>query len=405
MSKAQYVIGQRWISEAEAELGLGIVLDVVSRRLTLSFPAAAERRTYAIENAPVSRVVYEAGEKVRHQDGTSIKITRVLEQHGCLLYFGITEENEELSIPEFELDSFVQFSTPRDRLFAGQIDKHKHFTLRYQTLKYLNLHRQSPIFGLAGPRVQLLPHQLYIANEVAQRHEPRVLLADEVGLGKTIEAGLILHQQLISGRVKRALIVVPTSLQHQWLVEMLRRFNLAFTLLDENRCQALMGLDGVEEPASYVNDYSMDAEGGSDNPFETAQLILCSLDFITQNPERYTQALNAEWDLLLVDEAHHLQWSEKSASIAYQNRVGLEYLFPDYPNGIFAHWFTGEIRCPRGDRLHYVHGGYASIYEEDLFLEFHEGILKGSRVVKNEAPTPIAQEDLPWFLRSGGKND
>jgi hypothetical protein len=55
--------------------------------------------------------------------------------------------------------------------------------------------------------------------------------------------------------------------------------------------------------------------------------------------------------------------------------------------------------------LHYVHGGYASIYEEDLFLEFQEGVLKGTRVVKNQAPTPTPQEDLPWFLRSGGKND
>ncbi len=328
----QYVIGQRWISEAEAELGLGIVLDVVSRRLTLSFPAAGERRTYAIENAPVSRVIYEVGEKVRHQDGTPVKITRVLEQHGCLLYFGVTEEQVEITIPEFELDSFVQFSTPRDRLFAGQIDKHTHFTLRYQTLHYLNLHRQSPIFGLAGPRVQLLPHQLYIANEVAQRHQPRVLLADEVGLGKTIEAGLILHQQLMSGRVKRALIVVPTSLQHQWLVEMLRRFNLAFTLLDEVRCQALVGLDSLEESIDYVDDFKdtdFNGEGDSaaeatrDNPFETAQLILCSLDFLTTNPERYAQALAAEWDLLLVDEAHHLVWSEKAASIAYQCIEGL----------------------------------------------------------------------------------
>lgn len=328
MSKSQYVIGQRWISEAEAELGLGIVLDIANRRLTLSFPAAGERRTYAMENAPVSRVMYEVGEKVRHQDGTSVKITRVLEQHGCLLYHGMTEEKVEMAIPEFELDSFVQFSTPRDRLFAGQIDKHTHFTLRYQTLKYANEHRQSPIFGLAGPRVQLLPHQLYIANEVAQRHAPRVLLADEVGLGKTIEAGLVLHQQLMSGRVQRALIVVPTSLQHQWLVEMLRRFNLAFTLLDEARCQALVGLDSVEESIDYVDDFTDDTlqdnqQATSDNPFESAQLILCSLDFLTKYPERYAQAVAAEWDLLLVDEAHHLQWSEKKVSVAYQCIEGL----------------------------------------------------------------------------------
>lgn len=331
MSKSQFVLGQRWISEAEAELGLGIVLDVANRRLTLSFPAAGERRTYALDNAPVSRVVYQVGEKVRHQDGTRIKITRVQEQQGCLLYHGLVFDKdklltkEELAIPEFELDSFVQFSTPRDRLFAGQIDKHTHFTLRYQTLNYLNQHRQSTIFGLAGPRVQLLPHQLYIANEVAQRHAPRVLLADEVGLGKTIEAGLVLHQQWVSGRVNRALIVVPTSLQHQWLVEMLRRFNLAFTLLDEKRCQALVGLDSEEESIDFVDDFTddLEREATSDNPFESAQLILCSLDFLTKNSERYAQALKASWDLLLVDEAHHLQWSEKNVSVEYQCIEGL----------------------------------------------------------------------------------
>lgn len=327
VSNSQFVIGQRWISESEAELGLGIVLDLANRRLTISFPAAGERRTYAVDNAPISRVIYQVGEQVRHQDGTVIKITRALEQHGCLLYSGLTKDNVELAIPEFELDSFVQFSTPRDRLFAGQIDKHTHFTLRYQTLKALHNHRQSAIFGLAGPRVQLLPHQLYIASEVAARHAPRVLLADEVGLGKTIEAGLILHQQLMSGRVQRALIVVPASLQHQWLVEMLRRFNLSFTLLDEARCQALVGLDSFEESIDFIDDFTDDlnddqdarngTQGNNENPFETAQLILCSLDFLTNNPQRFEQALAAEWDFLLVDEAHHLQWSPTHASTAY----------------------------------------------------------------------------------------
>lgn len=329
MSKVQYVIGQRWISESEAELGLGIVLDIANRRLTLSFPAAGERRTYAMDNAPVSRVIYQVGEKVRRHDGVSMTITRVVEQQGCLLYHGITAEKAELAIPEFELDSFVQFSTPRDRLFAGQLDKHTHFSLRYHTLNFLHKHQQSPVYGLAGPRVQLLPHQLYIASDVAARHAPRVLLADEVGLGKTIEAGLVLHQQLISGRAQRALIVVPTSLQHQWLVEMLRRFNLAFTLLDEARCQALTGLDSDEVSVDYIDDLrdgdgeSGTAETNTDNPFETAQLILCSLDFLTQHPQRYEQALACEWDLLMVDEAHHLLWNEADPSLEYRCIEGL----------------------------------------------------------------------------------
>ncbi|MGA9572834.1 MAG: RNA polymerase-associated protein RapA, partial [Lysobacterales bacterium] len=124
-------------------------------------------------------------------------------------------------------------------------------------------------------------------------------LADEVGLGKTIEAGLILHQQLITGRAHRVLIAVPGSLVHQWLVEMLRRFNLFFTIMDAERCQALV-------------------ESGTENPFEGAQLVLCDLALFTEHPERLEQAAEAGWDLLVVDEAHHLEWNEHQASPAYQ---------------------------------------------------------------------------------------
>lgn len=109
------------------------------------------------------------------------------------------------------------------------------------------------------------------------------------------------------------------------------------------------------------------------------------------------------WEIKGSEElGYRLYLVELSASIAYQNRVRLEYLFPDYPNGIFAHWFSGEIRCPRGDRLHYVHGGYASIYEEDLFLNFNQGVLQGTRVVKNEPPPPVNRDDYPPYLKARG---
>ena len=147
------------------------------------------------------------------------------------------------------------------------VDQNRAFELRLDTLRYYRQLQQSTVVGLMGPRIQLLPHQLYIANETASRYAPRVLLADEVGLGKTIEAGLIIHQQLVTGRANRVLIAVPDSLIHQWLVEMLRRFNLFFTILDEERCLALM-------------------ESGSENPFESAQLVLCGMSFLTAHSER-----------------------------------------------------------------------------------------------------------------------
>lgn len=292
-----FIAGQRWISDTEANLGLGIVVETAARRVVLSFPAAGEKRTYAMDNAPVSRVRYEVGDRVTSADEWSMVVSEVEELDGYLVYKGLDTEGIATELPELELSAFVQFNTPQARLFAGQIDHNKRFELRYETLRQLRRHQQSPVSGLLGARVQLLPHQLYIAHETANRYAPRVLLADEVGLGKTIEAGLITHQQLVSGRAKRVLIVVPENLVHQWLVEMLRRFNLHFTILDEDRCEAIR-------------------ESG-DNPFDTSQLVLCSLPFLTQAEGIQEQALASEWDLLLVDEAHHLQWSEQEMSHEY----------------------------------------------------------------------------------------
>ncbi len=172
------------------------------------------------------------------------------------------------------------------------------FALRYRALKNQYEQHKSPLRGLCGMRAGLIQHQLYIAHEVGRRYAPRVLLADEVGLGKTIEAGMIIHQQVLSGRAERILILVPETLQHQWLVEMMRRFNLHFSIFDEERC--------------------VEAFADSANPFDTAQFVLCSLDFLRKSRRRFEQALDADWDLLVVDEAHHLEWSEDKPSRQYQ---------------------------------------------------------------------------------------
>ncbi len=306
---AQFVPGQRWISNTEAELGLGIIVNFSARRVTINFPAAGEERIYAADSAPLSRVEYPVGETVSHADGTKMVIKDRIFKNELWIYQGIAETGEELIIPEMQLDHAVHFSRPQDRLFTGQIEKHSKFQLRVETLNHQHRNQASEVQGLLGPRVQLLPHQLYIAHQVSQRHAPRVLLADEVGLGKTIEAGMILHQQLISGRSQRVLIVVPDSLIHQWLVEMIRRFNFMFTILDDERCVAL-------------------EESGVENPFDSTQLALCSLSFLTGNQHRFEQATDVYWDLLIVDEAHHLEWSPTEPSREYQAIETLAKLTP-----------------------------------------------------------------------------
>lgn len=291
--------GQRWISNTEPELGLGIVYEVENRRVVLTFPAGDERRTYALDNAPLTRVRYRIADRIRSDDGIEMVITEQLEANNCLIYRGLDPSGAEVQIHEVDLDSFVQFNRPLDRLFTGQVDKSSRFKLRTDTLKYFHQQKVSLALGLIGPRVQLLPHQFYIADEVTSRFSPRVLLADEVGLGKTIEAGLIMHRLNLLGRVRRVLVVVPDHLLHQWLVEMMRRFNLQFSIIDEDSASEL------------------EADGEA-NPFESAQFVLLPLSTLTTNSSRLAQAESAGWDLLVVDEAHHLQWSETSASPQYQ---------------------------------------------------------------------------------------
>ena len=356
MATPELIPGQRWISNTESELGLGIVIENKNRRVSLSFPAAGETRTYAVENAPLSRVEYPVGERISSADGQQLTVTELRETNGSILYLGHNSHGEPAEMEEIDLDSFVRFSKPQDRMFAGQIEKNSRFELRLATLEYRHSQQQNDAFGLLGGRVQLLPHQLYIASQVGRRHAPRVLLADEVGLGKTIEAGLILHQQLVAGRASRALIVVPDSLVHQWLVEMLRRFNLRFTILDEARCLALEAPLDEDDAFFDLDEPEVETPEEVENPFETAQLVLCSLSFLTKHPQRHAQALDASWDMMIVDEAHHLTWSEQQASPEYtciealaQKTLGL-LLLTATPEQLGAEGHFARLRLLDPDR-------------------------------------------------------
>ena len=304
-----FIPGQRWISNTESELGLGLILEVSFKRITVLFLASDERRIYASDNAPLTRVSFAIGDTIESVDEEELTITRLIEKDGLITYVGLNSDGEEVHLEEIELNHHIQFNKPQDRLFTGQIDPSAWFLLRYATWLRLKQNQQSPVKGLMGGRTSLIPHQLYIAHESANRSAPRIMLADEVGLGKTIEAGLILHHRLINGLTKRVLIIVPESLLHQWLVEMLRRFNLRFSVLDEARCLEDANIDDADE---------LEENDSTHNPFLTEQLILCSQGFFSAYPKRQQQALDAGWDMVIVDEAHHLEWSEAKASPEYQ---------------------------------------------------------------------------------------
>ena len=287
--------GQRWISDGEAELGLGTILSCDQRSVTVLFGASQETRTYSSRQAPLTRVAFGSGDRIQSSDGRQLLVEDSKEVDGLIVYIGEDAQGQLRELPEAKLADTMQFDQARDRLLTGQVDRNDWFDLRFRTLHHFNRIEQNPALGMSGPRIDLIPHQLYIADEVSRRHAPRVLLADEVGLGKTIEAGLILHRLLLTGRAERALILVPPSLTHQWLVELLRRFALDVTLLDEQQSLAQ----------------------AETNPFESGQLVLASQEWLFANPHRQAQAEACSWDLLIVDEAHHLDWSAERVGPGY----------------------------------------------------------------------------------------
>ncbi|MBN7141197.1 DEAD/DEAH box helicase family protein, partial [Ectopseudomonas oleovorans] len=292
---AQYQPGQRWISDSEAELGLGTILAEDGRLLTVLYPATGETRQYATRNAPLTRVRFAPGDEITHFEGWKLTVQEVEDVDGLLVYHGLDAQHQPVTLPETQLSNFIQFRLASDRLFAGQIDPLAWFALRYHSLEHNSRLLQSSLWGLGGARAQPIAHQLHIAREVADRIAPRVLLADEVGLGKTIEAGLVIHRQLLSGRASRVLILVPENLQHQWLVEMRRRFNLDVALFDAERFM----------------------ESDASNPFEDCQLALVALEWLKEDEKAQDALFAAGWDLLVVDEAHHLVWHPEQASAEY----------------------------------------------------------------------------------------
>ncbi|AGZ33947.1 MULTISPECIES: RNA polymerase-associated protein RapA [Pseudomonas] len=291
----QYQPGQRWISDSEAELGLGTILAQDGRLLTVLYPATGDTRQYSLRNAPLTRVRFSPGDQITHFEGWKLTVREVEDADGLMVYHGLDGNNQPRTLPETQLSNFIQFRLASDRLFAGQIDPLSWFSLRYNTLQHTSKQMLSSLWGLGGCRAQPIAHQLHIAREVADRSAPRVLLADEVGLGKTIEAGLVIHRQLLSGRASRVLILVPENLQHQWLVEMRRRFNLQVALFDAERF--------IESDAS--------------NPFEDAQLALVALEWLVDDEKAQDALFAAGWDLMVVDEAHHLVWHEDQVSAEY----------------------------------------------------------------------------------------
>ncbi|MDE1893199.1 MAG: RNA polymerase-associated protein RapA [Xanthomonadaceae bacterium] len=355
-----FVPGQRWISSAEPELGLGTILRVEGRGVQVLFAKAGVLRPYAIDSAPLLRAEFRAGQRVAGK-GIAFLVERVEVRDELLIYRG---EGRELE--EGQLDDEQSVSQADDRLIGGRTDAVAHFELRLEGLRRRAQARRSPIWGLGCARIGLVPHQLRVAGIASARRPPRVLLADEVGLGKTIEAGMIIARQLATGRASRVLLLLPDTLVYQWFVELLRRFNLSFAIYDEERCEAL------------------EQSGDSGNPFEDEQLVIADFGFLENSPKHAAQLLAAPWDLLVVDEAHHLAWSPELASPRYRMVEQLAAVIPGVvlltatPEQLGRSGHFARLRLLDPQRYHDLDGYLAEADSYQVLSKIADRLLDGA---------------------------
>lgn len=211
---------------------------------------------------------------------------RVLVSQGALtiVRFGSDIQNVETS-------ALTRIESLADRLNDARADDPTATLARAQSLLIRSVNDQWGVF--TRTRVKLLPHQLWVCRQVTRNWPARWLVADDVGLGKTIEAGLILDPLLSSGRIKRVLVLTPARLAPQWRERMKEMFDIRLTL------------------------YSGEQDRGRVSFWETAEQVVASFHTLRMDEARERLLTAEPWDLVLVDEAHHFQAQERNATLTF----------------------------------------------------------------------------------------
>ncbi len=284
--------GNKLVHPFNPELGTGLVVEVTGRFLKVYFPAVEREITLAGEGAGLEPFILPPGARARIlESGDEVEIA-AWDGNAYTTSDGRTMGDAEL----WPVDTS---DSPVERLAQLRLDRLGALRNRFEGLRLIQMREAGGLGSLLGGRIELFPHQLHTALAALEQDPVRWLLADEVGLGKTVVASLILSSLVRTGRAQRALVIAPETLTVQWLGELYRKFHQVFVLLDPERIE------------SVTRDYEEDA-----NAFDVHPFGVISADLLASDPELAAQAHKVDLDLVVVDEAHRLASPEIEAVVA-----------------------------------------------------------------------------------------
>ena len=207
---------------------------------------------------------------------------------------GIVTNAVEMTLRPAMLDD------PIERFRANQIGTANEFNLRSVAADLWTRHLHDSLVSLSHARVDLKPHQVSVVHRVISSYPHRFLLCDEVGLGKTIEAAMIVKELRARGLARRVLILVPSGLVRQWQFELKTKFNETFAIFNRATVQYLKAT-------------------GVANPWTDHDSIIASQEWASWSPERRNEITSVDWDLIIVDEAHHARRQRSGNRITMTN--------------------------------------------------------------------------------------
>jgi ATP-dependent helicase HepA len=284
--------GAKLVHPFNPELGVGFVRKVDGRYLEVYFPSAEREVTLAAQGSGLTPLVLAKGAgAVVLESGEEVEIASFDGERYTL--------SDGRVIADAELWPAAAAVDPIEQLGQLRLDRLGSFRNRIEGLRLMNLREAGGLGSFLGGRIELFPHQLHTALRAVGMDPVRWLLADEVGLGKTIVACLILSALVRTGRARRALVIAPSTLTVQWLGELYRKFHQVFVLIDPDRIE------------SVERDF-----GAGNNVFDVHPFAVVSGELLASHPGLAEQALAVEHELVVVDEAHRLSDAKLAAAVA-----------------------------------------------------------------------------------------
>ena len=279
-----WAVGDYLTHRDNPELGIGKVAAVERRVIVVEFPLRNTTLRLAAGSDALVPVDLDPGRAVRVlATQAETRIVSRLADGRLQLADGATASPD--AVWPLQLEGALL-----DRLAVADFDATGDLLIRLDLLHLLAIREAGGLGSFLGGRVRLFPHQLYVAEHATAADPVRWLLADEVGLGKTVEACLILNRLVHTRGIDRCLIVVPDALTVQWLGELWRKYHQVFTLLDEPRL------------ADVARDF-----GASFNPFDVHRRAVIAIETLVEQSHLTQLAVAAGIDLLVVDEAQRLR--------------------------------------------------------------------------------------------------